>query len=279
MKVAHIKERAPMLKVFYRFFRSIKLASVLIVYLIGLTIVIGIWGPDILTVERGLGSLHAAKSEGRLGISLIVVVLPVVLFAINLMVCAVSRVINRIKAGSYTRRLGWLKAGPDLVHISILLFLIGGLLSHFGRIDGQVVLKPGQIVVLNSVYMIKLEDFQIEFYSNGRPRQYISSILLLKKSPQNQGHELIDRAEISVNNPYSMGRLKIYQSSFTIEESADTKRGASEASSSNTAAKKKTSASVLQAVYDPGYPVILAGILFFLLGLSFILTDKIRKNL
>ena len=108
-----------MLKALYRFFRSMKLAIVLIVYLIGLTMVIGIRGPEV-------------------GVAWVII--PVMLFAVNLTVCAVARVVGRLKSGSYFHRFGWLATGPDLVHLSILLFLVGGLLSHYGRIDGAVTL-------------------------------------------------------------------------------------------------------------------------------------------
>jgi len=224
-----------MLKALYRFFRSMKLAIVLIVYLIGLTMVIGIQGPEV-------------------GVAWVII--PVMLFAVNLTVCAVARVVGRLKSGSYFHRFGWLATGPDLVHLSILLFLVGGLLSHYGRIDGAVTLKPGELVNLNSTYLIRLEDFHISYYNDGRPKQYISSIQVLKGTSEEGEFELVDRSDVLVNKPYSMGRLKIYQRSYQENEGA----------------------SVLQAVYDPGYPAIIAGIIFFLLGLSFILADKIRRG-
>lgn len=250
-----------MLRRLYEFFSSMRLAIGLIVYLIGLMVVVGIWGPGTLSPgASGQSELGRAVFDGELGWvsiigSLILVVLPVLLFALNLGACAVARIVKRMKSGSYFRRFGWLRAGPDLVHISILLFLLGGLLSHYGRIDGEVRLQPGEIAALNSAYMIRLEDFQIEYYESGQIKQYISSIQVLRRSSEEQQAQVIDRTDISVNNPYSMGRLKIYQRSFyTAGELA----------------------SGLQAVYDPGYPAIIAGIVFFLLGLCFILAHKIR---
>ena len=243
-----------MLRSLFAFFSSMRLAIVLIVYLIGLMVVVGIWGPGALSPRASLGS-----EAGQISIlgSLVLVVLPVLLFALNLGACAVSRIVKRIKSGSYFRRFGWLYTGPDLVHISILLFLLGGLLSHYGRIDGEVSLRPGEVASLNSAYMIRLEDFRIEHYENGQVKQYISSIQVLRRGSDDQQAEIIDQADITVNNPYSLGRLKIYQRSFyTTGELA----------------------SGLQAVYDPGYPAIMTGIVFFLLGLCFILAHKIRTH-
>ncbi|MDZ7795401.1 MAG: cytochrome c biogenesis protein ResB [Spirochaetia bacterium] len=254
-----------MLRTLYKFFSSMRLAIVLIVYLIGLMVVVGIWGPGALSPGAAafssseLNGAALGSEAGRISIigSLVLVVLPVLLFALNLGVCAVSRIVKRIKTGSYFRRFGWLYTGPDLVHISILLFLLGGLLSHYGRIDGEVRLQPGEIAALNSAYMIRLEDFRIEHYESGQVKQYISSIQLLRRSSEEQQAEVIDQADITVNNPYSLGRLKIYQRSYyTTGELA----------------------SGLQAVYDPGYPAIIAGIVFFFLGLCFILAHKIRTH-
>jgi len=248
-----------MLRSLYTFLSSMKLAIVLIVYLIGLMVVVGIWGPGALSPDALSPRVteFSSSEAGRISIigALVLVVFPVMLFALNLGVCAVSRIVKRIKSGSYFRRFGWLYTGPDLVHISILLFLLGGLLSHYGRIDGEVSLRPGEVASLNSAYMIRLEDFRIEHYESGQVKQYISSIQVLRRSSEDQQTEVIDQADITVNNPYSIGRLKIYQRSFyTTGELA----------------------SGLQAVYDPGYPAIMAGIVFFLLGLCFILAHKIR---
>ncbi|MCF7949482.1 MAG: cytochrome c biogenesis protein ResB [Spirochaetia bacterium] len=248
-----------MFRSLYAFFSSMRLAIVLIVYLIGLMLVVGIWGPGALSPNALAPRSALGSVAGWISIvgSLVLVVLPVMLFALNLGVCAVSRIAKRLKSGSYFRRFGWLYTGPDLVHISILLFLLGGLLSHYGRIDGEVRLQPGEIAALNSAYMIRLEDFRIEQYKSGQAKQYISSIQVLRRSSDDQQTEIIDQADITVNNPYSLGRLKIYQRSFyTTGELA----------------------SGLQAVYDPGYPAIMAGIVFFLLGLCFILAQKIRTH-
>lgn len=227
----------------YNFFRSMKLAAVLILYLIGLSI----W---VSFKPQGAGP----------AVSLVAIVLPVVLFALNMTVCAVSRIIGRLKRGSYLQRWGWLSLGPDLVHIAILLFLIGGLMSHFGRIDGEVRLAADEIAVLNENYMLRLEEFKIEVYEDGRPKQYVSSVQLLRREAGQPAAQIIDTAEVSVNNPYSFGRLKIYQRSY-----------------SKVNGSPRELASVLQAVYDPGYPAILAGMILFLLGMTFIAADKILQ--
>ncbi len=205
--------------------------------------------------------VDGVRPQGRSQVvSFVVIVLPVLLCALNLTVCAVSRIIGRLQRGSYLHRLGWLSLGPDLVHIAILLFLIGGLMSHFGRIDGQVQLSADEIAVLNENYMLRLEEFNIEYYEDGRPKQYISSVQLLRRDAGQTAAQIIDTAEVTVNNPYSFGRLKIYQRSY-----------------SDVNGSPRELASVLQAVYDPGYPAILAGMILFLVGMSFVAADKILQ--
>ncbi len=248
--------------VIYKFLRSIKLASVLILYLIGLSIWTSVSSEGVL--PGGANPVAA----------LFLVVVPVVLFAMNLVVCATARVVGRVRAGSYLRRKGWLTLGPDLVHISLLLFLIGGLMSHFGRIDGEVRLAAGEFAVLNERYMLRLEEFNIEFYPDGRPKQYVSAVQLLQRQPGEAEAAVIDTAEITVNNPYSFGRLKIYQRSYT---GAGLNGPGREGTRSDGAPGKNARelASVLQAVYDPGYPAILAGMLLFLFGISLVAADKL----
>ena len=251
----------------YKFFRSMKLAVVLILYLIGLSIWVSFASKGVLG-----GSTHPVASLG-------LVVVPVFLFAMNLIVCAAARVAGRLRAGSYLCHNGWLTLGPDLVHISILLFLIGGLMSHFGRIDGEVRLSAGEFAVLNERYMLLLKDFSIERYPDGRPKQYVSAVHLLQRQPGQADAALIDTAEITVNKPYSFGRLKIYQRSYTgdVGNRAPETKGPPNGAADNYTMEKngRELASVLQAVYDPGYPAILVGIILFLIGISFVAADKL----
>lgn len=234
-----------MLRRIYTFFRSIKLAIFLIVYLLLLAVVVGISG----TTELLQAPL----------LSVLFFLFPIVLFMINLIVCAVSRIVLLLRAGTYFRPWGWLKIGPDLIHIAILLFLLGGLISHYGRVEGAVKLLPGEIVAINREYSLELLDFRIERYENNQAKQYVSEVQLLRN-----GDAYGDVQSISVNHPLSIGVLKIYQMSYDER-------------SLQNAEVPGPRATVLQAVYDPGYPAIVWGGVVLILGMGLLLFDRMRK--
>ena len=228
-----------MLKKLYTFFRSVKLAVVLIAWLLIMALITGIFG-DLRLLFGGIGGT-------------VPIVVPLVLFIINLVLCAISRIVGLVKSGVYLSDRGLLKLGPDLVHGAILLFLIGGLMSYYGRVEGVVTLKPGDAAFLNQEYSLELVDFRMDYYTDGTVRRYISEVLLYRGVDP-----LGDMMEIMVNHPLSIGRLKIYQTGYEEFETG-------------------LKAAVLQAVYDPGYPPIVWGALLAVLGLAMIAADRLRK--
>jgi len=139
------------------------------------------------------------------------------------------------------------------VVLAILLFLIGGLMSYFGRVDGVVTLKPGDLAVLNQEYSLELVDFRMDYYPDGTVRRYVSEVRLRRS-----GDPLGEVMKIMVNHPLSIGRLKMYQSGYEEYENG-------------------TKATVLHAVYDPGYPPITWGAVLAVLGLAMIAADRVRK--
>lgn len=106
------KNRSPCLR-FLQFFRSIRLVIVLIVYIGGYLIVASLLpGPLV--------------PEGLFGF--ILIYLPLSLFFLNLSFCTVSRIHAKIRAGTYRELRGLFAAGPDFIHLALLLFIVGGLI-------------------------------------------------------------------------------------------------------------------------------------------------------
>ncbi len=239
----------------YGFFKSVKLAAVLIGYLLLLSIAVGV---------SGRTSLVSSSSWGRL-----LLLIPLCLFIINLTVCSVNRIVKLAAAGVYVRRWGFLRAGPDLIHAAVLLFILGGLLSLYGRVEGVAVLLPGEEAVIQGEYSLRLIDFTITRYPDGRPREYVSEVQLLRRgSPIDGPHEL------KVNRPLEFGRLKIYQRGYE-EPGALNDSGLPGGDEGGT--QHPVYASVLQAVYDPGFiPIVWAGILLTL-GLGLLMVEKLKS--
>lgn len=194
----------------YRFFRSVKLAIVLIL-IITITSIIATLIPQnrdvsfytetysrisswlILTI--GFNSFF--KSSLFLAAS--------ALFFVNLAVCAYDRLAGRIRKKAKKR------FGPDILHIGLLILLVGGMITFTGRQEAFVSLAVGEDVKLTGGYRVILEDFQFLKYENGRPRDWISTVRLEK-----DGETIREAFSIEVNTPLKAGNKKIYQSSYTV---------------------------------------------------------------
>ena len=105
---------------------------------------------------------------------------------------------------------------PLLVHGSILIILLGvalGFLGYKGSIEipvGQasdsVALSDG--TVMHLPFQVRCEDFKVEYYDNGMPREYRSEISF------SQAGGNIARASVMVNHPVSFNHVLFSQSGF-----------------------------------------------------------------
>ncbi len=227
----------PVLRGIFTFFRSAYLAVFLISYLILYLIIVSLIDGPI--VPSG-------------GESIPLLFLPLTLFSANLLTCTVTRILLTLRTGGYRGARGFMKLGPDLVHISLLILIAAALISMNGRIAGVVELSPGDVVRINREYSLELVDFLTQRYPDGRPKAWISSVNVVR------GQELLRREEkIRVNDPLKVDRVNIYQMGY--RELGD------------------ETATILSAVYEPAEPLILPALWLFLGGIFLILLDKFRK--
>ncbi len=218
----------------FTFIRSGRLAVFLITYLILYLIVVSLL--DAPVVPEGIERIP-------------LLFLPLTLFSVNLFSCTVNRILLTLRKSGYRGGRGILKLGPDLVHISLLIFIAAALISMNGRIEGVVELSRGEIVRINSEYSLELVDFRTERYPDGRPKAWISSVNVLR------GQEPIRREEkILVNDPLRVDRVTIYQMGY--RELGD------------------ETAAILSAVHEPAEPLILPALWLFFGGVVLILIDK-----
>jgi len=120
-------------------------------------------------------------------------------------------------------RLGYL--GSSFVHTSLLIFLLGGLVSLVTGQRGYIVLEKGQSASDMTLFdestvplgfELKLDNFEVEFYKDfpGRPKSYTSFVTV--KDPDTEEFNL----DIRVNHPLMYNGFTIYQSSYGLSDRA-----------------------------------------------------------
>ncbi|MCK5673718.1 MAG: cytochrome c biogenesis protein ResB, partial [Spirochaetales bacterium] len=121
-------------------------------------------------------------------------------------VCTYDRLKVRIQRKAKKR------FGPDILHIGLLLLIIGGFITFLGRTEAFVRMEEGDKINLTGGYTLTLLDFEFLKYENGRPKDWISTIMLEKNE------EIIKESfAIEVNKPLKAGNKKIYQISYTAK--------------------------------------------------------------
>jgi hypothetical protein len=91
--------------------------------------------------------------------------------------------------------------------------IIGAVISFTGKKEGFVYLSEGEKLQLPGEYVVTLETFEFLRYENGRPKDWISTV-----DVHHNGEKIIDSYPIEVNRPLRVGNMKVYQSSYSIEE-------------------------------------------------------------
>ncbi len=123
------------------------------------------------------------------------------LFLINLGACTVRRFTAQRKLRRAKR-----SAGPDLLHIGILVLAAGGILTAAGREEHDFLLTPGEEHRIDGEYRIELRDFEYQRYEDGAPKDWISTVRV------HRGGELLhEGVEIEVNAPLRLGTYTLYQ--------------------------------------------------------------------
>jgi cytochrome c biogenesis protein ResB len=133
--------------------------------------------------------------------------LPAVLLFINLGACTVHRLTKRWNAGAKHRH------GPDILHLGLLVLMVGGVVTFMGRTEEMVYLREGESAEMPGSYVVTLEEFRFERYEDGTAKDWISVV-----SVTQNGSTVKSGAEIEVNSSLRVGRLKLYQSGFGLDE-------------------------------------------------------------
>jgi cytochrome c biogenesis protein len=118
----------------------------------------------------------------------------------------------------FAERGRWTRLGVYAVHTSVLLMVVGGLIGSIFGFEGFVNVPEGEsvgkITLTNQNaekdldFLIRCNKFNITLYDSGMPKEYRSSLTLLKSD-----QELISQ-DILVNSPLKFGGVSIFQSSY-----------------------------------------------------------------
>lgn len=166
------------------FFKSVRLALFLIAYLVIASIA--------ATIIPG----------GQAFFRSFLFLVPGALFFVNLSVCTAYRIVTRV------RQKASFRPGPDIIHIGLIIVMIAGVITLFGRREGFTYLSPGDSMKMPGGYELTLDSFIYEVYNDGRPRAWISRVSL------NIPGEEVKNYDIQVNCPLTAGKLSIFQASY-----------------------------------------------------------------
>lgn len=113
---------------------------------------------------------------------------------------------------------GWSRTGVYVVHLSILIIFLGAIVGHFTGFKGSVMIpetkKTARIFnsksseAIDLGFEIRCDLFEIEFYDNGMPKEYLSRLTILE-----DGKEILSK-NIEVNAPLKHRGITFYQSSY-----------------------------------------------------------------
>jgi cytochrome c biogenesis protein len=112
----------------------------------------------------------------------------------------------------------WTRFGVYIVHLSVVILLIGGLIGSIFGFDGFVNIPEGETIQsiqlrngdqkLQLDFAIRCDDFNVDFYDSGAPKEFRSSLTVLK-----QGKAVFQK-DIIVNDPLRYEGIRFFQSSY-----------------------------------------------------------------
>jgi len=119
----------------------------------------------------------------------------------------------------FADRFAWAQLGSFFTHGAVVLFLVGGLLSHFGGYTQDLLIAEGTTdpvfpVSHRNQMQIEVLDAVARFDENGQPRDYRSSLVIYQG-----GHE-VKRGVTTVNTPIKFGGYTFHQAAYFGEGAA-----------------------------------------------------------
>ena len=118
----------------------------------------------------------------------------------------------------FSQKGHWTRTGVYMVHASILIIFLGAIIGALGGFKGSVMIPETQESdkvflydgkgVEQLDFAVRNNKFKIDFYPNGMPKEYTSSLTVIE-----QGKEVLTKV-IEVNDPLTYRGITFYQSSY-----------------------------------------------------------------
>jgi ABC-type transport system involved in cytochrome c biogenesis permease subunit len=154
------------------------------------------------------------------------------------------------------------RIGFAITHLSMLLILVGALVTLVAKTEGQMPIWEGEqsstIVQgksekearnLTLPFSIKLDAFELDTYpGTGMPMQYRSRVRVVEGSSETPG-------VIEMNKPISHGGFNFFQSSYRIEQGRR--------------------ATILSVSHDPGQPIVFVGYALLVAGMIVVFATRL----
>ncbi|MBI4774591.1 MAG: cytochrome c biogenesis protein ResB [Deltaproteobacteria bacterium] len=127
---------------------------------------------------------------------------------------------NELAEGTvfFCQKTPWSRMGVYVVHGSVLLLFVGAIVGAVWGFKGNVNIGAGETI--NSIqlrgsrneyalgFQIRCDDFSVEFYESGAPKEFRSDLTFL-----NDGKEVM-KSSVRVNDPVSFRGITFYQSTY-----------------------------------------------------------------
>ncbi|MCF8068281.1 MAG: cytochrome c biogenesis protein ResB [Desulfobacterales bacterium] len=138
---------------------------------------------------------------------------------------AVKRSLGYIRTGDtdngfyiYGETGRWTRLGVYVVHTSVVMLLVGGIIGSIFGFDGFVTIPEGEkenrIRLMNNAgfqeleFEIRCDNFEVSFYDTGMAKEFRSSLVIIE-----DGQETVKK-DIIVNDPLRYKGINIFQSSY-----------------------------------------------------------------
>ena len=176
---------------------------------------ISLYSPQTYKILRGLGVLDMYHSWWFVG--------ALALLGVNILVCSLDR-LPGVWMGIKRNPKNYSRIGVYVTHFSVILILIGGVVGGVKGFKGYVEITEGETIGEVSVsrsqrrklplgFEVRLDKFLVSFYSDGTPKDYVSTLTFLEG-----GKPTLEGIEVRVNHPISYKGITFYQSSYGLKE-------------------------------------------------------------
>jgi len=120
----------------------------------------------------------------------------------------------------FSQKSAWSRLGVYVVHLSILVIFVGAILGSLLGFKGFATIMEGDSISkvttssgkeIDLGYTLRLDQFSVEKYHTGAPKEFKSILTVLENGKQVQDYTNV---KVIVNDPLTYKKITFYQSSY-----------------------------------------------------------------